>query len=162
MKEISTKEVLTVIGTGHNTLSDLVDYMGIDGEEAWALADELERAGYIKRRSPIFLGMLTFDLTDKGYKHSGMDELRDKKYKLIREDVEVLKALHEEGGTAHIGRLIMKTGLSSGKIISITANLEEDGLIDSFGQVRKIVKMTDKGREAVAEYTTKSAGESRN
>lgn len=157
MKEISTREILTVIGTGHNTLSDLVDYLAIDGEEAWALAGELEKAGFIKAKGPRFLDMITFELTDKGRKLSALDELKSKKYKLIPDDVAVLKAIAEEGGSCHIGKVIAKTGLSSGKVISITANLEEEGLIDSFGQVRKYVKLTDRGREAVAEYSGEKA-----
>ncbi|NSW83585.1 MAG: hypothetical protein HPY90_10005 [Syntrophothermus sp.] len=148
------KQVLKLIASGHDTLCNVVDYMGWIVPEAVIVIDRLEMEGYIRRAGSFGSEYLRFVLTEKGYQV--IEELPETekefiyKYGLSKEDVDILKAASELGrAQSDNEHLTAKTGYSGMQVVASIENLEKKGYLRQFGWVRRRVAVTPQGEKMI-------------
>lgn len=148
------KQVLRLIGSGHDTLCNVVDFMGWIVPEAMLVLDRLEILGYIKRVGSSYNEYLRFSLTDKGFQV--IEELPERereliyKYGISEEDYTVLKAAYELGPKQnHSGNLGSRTGFRGMQIVACVENLEKKGYVRQVGLWRRYLVVTPQGEKVL-------------
>lgn len=146
------RTALRAIYTGHDTLCDLVDFLGKPTKDIILLTDKLEILGYIERCSNTYNDYLRFKLTKLGERSlPEMDEKEKKlaeEYGISIEDYITLKEADKLGVKRnHAFNISDNANLPTMLLVSCANNLEEKGYVKMVGIFRRYLKITEKGKQ---------------
>ncbi|GAB4312424.1 MULTISPECIES: sodium:solute symporter family transporter [Pseudothermotoga] len=151
-------EVLDIIRRGYNTMAEITDLLDIDSSKSSELVLSLEKAGAIKRASNRGSGFYTFILTDFAQNLPTRIKSEEIYGDLDIVGLNILK--HVKSGSQVLADELSKTtGLNSMALSTVINSLIRRGYLSEGGIWRRIIKITQKGLEAVQRFE-KGDGES--
>lgn len=152
------REVLEYIAKGLNINSWLIDALGnIDGHEFQRLVNGLEADGLIVQRGDIYLGKVTYDLTERGLEAlpplSEDDRAMLADYGLDADSLATLEAIGLiERRTVRLTDVADSTGLAFDYQKALIEKLAEDGYLAYRGMLVPKLVLTDRGEDVVRRY----------
>ncbi|MCL6610878.1 MAG: sodium:solute symporter family protein [Peptococcaceae bacterium] len=146
--------VLDLIRYGHRYMSEITDALKTDSRISNESVEKLDRGGYIKRLGSWGSAFYTFEITPLG--ESVLPAVDEGQREMIRdglkpEYLDVLKAAGQ--GTEKITRLSGEKGWTSLELSSVISHLVNLGYLKEAGLWRRILLLTDKGRQVMQKYS---------
>lgn len=146
------KSILKAVYTGHDTIVDIIDFIGTNTENAMDTTDKLEILGYLERCANSYIDYLKFRITDKG--KASLPEMNDKEkllaeeYGISKEDYIILKEALKLGRKKNnTFELSDNTGLGAMKVVTCADTLERKGYVKMVGQIRRYLVVTPEGEK---------------
>lgn len=151
-------KVLDLVRYGHRYMSEITDALKTDSHVSNESVEKLDRGGYIKRQGRWGSAFYTFDITPLG--ESVLPAIEEGRREMARdglkpEYLDVIKAAGRDPG--EITGLAREKGWSSLELSSVVSHLVNLGYLKEAGVWRRILLLTDKGRQIVQKYSGKTA-----
>ncbi|HBY57133.1 MAG TPA: sodium:solute symporter [Candidatus Atribacteria bacterium] len=148
-------KVLDCVRKGYNTMAEITDILDVDSSISNKVVGKLENGGYIKRLANCGVGFYTFELTRKG-KEVFPPPSSTKEEKLTEDKLDMvsLKILRYIDTNPNLvaNKLIEITGLNQMANSVLIASLIRRGLLKESGMWRRIVTITQKGKEMLRKH----------
>lgn len=147
------KTMLRAIYTNHDTVADMVDFIGKNTVYVMDILDKMEIWGIVERYGQNYIEWLRFKLTAKGKdllpEMSEQEKSLAENYGIALEDYKVLQEIKKVGNDNNSFILSDNTGISTMKIVTIADNLEKQGYAKMGGLWRRYIAITSKGEEVL-------------
>lgn len=150
--------ILRAIYTGHDTVVDIIDFVGSTTELVMDVTDKLEILGYIERCADRYIDYLRFRLTNKGKKAlptmTDQEQILAEKFGISREAYIALKEAKKLGRKNNFNYAISdNTGLRPLLVVTCADVLERKGYVKMVGQLRRFLEITPKGEALLQEMS---------
>lgn len=147
------KEILSMLRIGHCYMSDLTDSLGVDSKTSGEAIETLDQGGYIVRESLSGSGFYTFSITEKGL--AVLPQMSEKEAAMAKDFlcplyVDLLKTVQDS--PASQAEFVQKNQIRSMRMSAICSHLTRRGYVVEGGLFKRKLRLTEKGRKAVAQY----------
>ena len=147
-------DVMKLIRIGHLYMGDITDYLGVDSQVSGDAIERLDRGGYIVRAGLNRSAFYTFALTEKGL--AALEPLNEKEAAMAKVGLspmylDMLKAISVSSEEEN--KYIKKNGIRSMQMAAISAHLTRQGYILEKGMFQRKLVLTQKGKDALTQYT---------
>ncbi len=151
MKDQELK-ILAYIREGKCNLVDFADCLHISAPAANYILEDLEKNGYVVRRSYTGINSFSYDLTDKGV--AELPALNEKEAALINagisaEQYKMLAYLAKATEPTLTGKVVKEAGLNTAEFVSNVTHLVSAGMVADSGIIRRRISITEKGKAVV-------------
>lgn len=156
-------QVLDMLRFGHESMAEITDALQVDSRYSNESIERLDRGGYLKRRSGWGADFYAFDITKKGL--SILHQLSENETEMAKDGLKPLyiKVLKLSGNSPEELPLFAKEeGLPSLVVASAISHLARKGYLRERGVWRRIIEVTDKGKEVLAKYSTPTMSSAKN
>lgn len=148
--------LLRAVHTGHDTVVDLIDFMGSNTEIIMDTTERLILLGYLERCAERYIDYLKFRLTNKGRealpKMTEQEQVLADKFGISIEAYIALKEAHKLGRKDNFNYNIAdNTGLRPLLVVTCADALERKGYVKMVGSLRRFLEITPKGEELLKE-----------
>ena len=148
------KEILSMLRIGHCYMSDLTDSLGVDSKTSGEAIETLDQGGYIVRESLSGSGFYTFSITEKGL--AVLPRMSEKEAAMAKDFlcplyVDLLKTVQDS--PASQAEFVQKNQIRSMRMSAICSHLTRREYVVEGGLFKRKLRLTEKGKKAVAQYT---------
>ncbi len=146
-------QVLDLIRYGHESMAEVTDALKVDSRYSNECIERLDRGGYIQRRSLTGSCFYMFEITEKGSQI--LPPLSEKEAQMAADGLkpQYLELLSFAARSPEdLSRLAKEKEMSSLEVANIISHLVRKGYLAEGGIWRRVVKITERGKQLLEKY----------